>query len=38
MKQLDNSQLNTIKGGLVKRTQAHGRIYNVKVPKGNPQK
>ena len=38
MKQLDNSQLNTVKGGLGKRPRAHGTIYNVKAPKGNPQK
>lgn len=36
MKQLETSQLNAVKGGLVKRTQAHGTIYNVKVPQNNP--
>ena len=36
MKQFDNSQLNTIKGGLGKRGRGHGTIYSVPTTKKNP--
>ena len=38
MKQLETSQLNAVKGGVGKRSQAHGKIFTVKVPTSTPQK